>query len=91
MTGSPNEPRDAALAERVRAAEQALHDARVEQARLWDEVMRLRRERQDVAHFRDRVASMEGSVSWKLTEPLRIVKVLWLKLQYRLDRRRRQR
>ena len=84
MTGRPDEPHAA-------APEQALREARAEQARLWDEVMRLRRERQDVAFYRDRVASMEGSVSWKLTEPLRAGKVLWLKLQHRRRLRDRQR
>ena len=68
-------------------AEAALAEARAERARLWEEVQRLQRERQDVAHMTAVVAHMEGSASWKLTEPLRAAKTLAIRVQRQIERR----
>jgi hypothetical protein len=73
--------------QRALAAEAALEEARAERARLWEELQRLQRERQDVAHLRDVVNHMEGSVSWKVTEPLRAAKTLAIRVQRQLEQR----
>ena len=73
--------------QRALAAEAALEEARAERARLWEELTRLQRERQDVAHLRAVVAHMEGSASWKLTEPLRAAKTLAIRVQRQIERR----
>lgn len=73
--------------QRALAAEAALEEARAERARLWEELQRLRRERQDVAHLRGVVRHMEGSVSWKVTEPLRAAKTLAIRVQRQLEQR----
>lgn len=70
---------------RALEAEAGLQEARAERARLWEQVTRLQRERQDVAYHESVVARMEGSASWKLTEPLRAAKTLAVKLRRRLD------
>jgi hypothetical protein len=73
--------------QRALAAEAALEEARAERARLWEELQRLQRERQDVAHLRGVVDHMEGSVSWKVTEPLRAAKTLAIRVQRQLEQR----
>jgi CheY-specific phosphatase CheX len=72
---------------RALAAEAALEEARAERARLWEELQRLQRERQDVAHLRGVVGHMEGSVSWKVTEPLRAAKTLAIRVRRQLEQR----
>jgi hypothetical protein len=67
--------------------EGALAEARAERARLWEENNRLRAERRQVEHLEGVVAHMEGSVSWKVTEPLRVAKRLAIKVQRKLDDR----
>ena len=73
--------------QRALAAEAALEEARAERARLWEELQRLQRERQDVAYLRGVVNHMEGSVSWKVTEPLRAAKTLAIRVQRQLEQR----
>jgi hypothetical protein len=73
--------------QRALAAEAALEEARAERARLWEEVTRLQRERQDVAHLKDVVADMQGSASWKLTEPLRAAKTLAIRVERHIEQR----
>lgn len=55
-----------------------------EQARLWEDNQRLRAERRAVEHYEQRVADMEGSLSWRVTEPLREVKRLAIAVRQRL-------
>lgn len=73
--------------QRAQAAEAALEEARAERARLWEENQRLLRERQDVSHLKGVVAHMEGSASWKLTEPLRAAKTFAIRVQRQIERR----
>jgi len=70
--------------ERALAAEAALEEARAERARLWEELTRLQGERQQVAQLEGVVAHMEGSASWRLTEPLRAAKTLAIRVRRRL-------
>jgi hypothetical protein len=72
---------------RALAAEAALEEARAERARLWQELQRLQRERQDVGHLQGVVRHMEGSVSWKVTEPLRAAKTLAIRVRRQLEQR----
>jgi len=51
-------------------------ELRAENARLWGENNRLRAERREVEYFERLAAHMQGSASWKLTEPLRAAKRL---------------
>jgi hypothetical protein len=62
-----------------------LEDLRAENARLWEEVHRLRAERQEEEYFRRLALQMEGSVSWKLTSPLREAKRVAMIARKRLD------
>ena len=68
----------------LRRAELSAEEARRECARLWAENARLHAERREIEAYEARMAHMEGSVSWKLTEPLRTAKTLYVKLQRRL-------
>ena len=58
-----------------------------ERARLWEEVHRLRAERREVEHYRKQAEHVTGSLSWRITVPLRIGKQLKIKLQRKLDER----
>jgi hypothetical protein len=49
-------------------------ELRAENARLWAENNRLRAQARDVEYFEQLAARMEGSVSWKITAPLRTAK-----------------
>ncbi|CAA9485864.1 MAG: hypothetical protein AVDCRST_MAG38-2327 [uncultured Solirubrobacteraceae bacterium] len=59
----------------------------VERARLWEEVHRLRAERREVEHYRKQAEYVTGSLSWRITAPLRVGKRLKVRLQRRLDER----
>ena len=72
---------------RAEVAEARLKEALDEQARLWDELHRLRAERQDIDYFQRQAAQMEGSVSWKVTAPLRQAKTLGILVRRKLDDR----
>ena len=49
-------------------------ELRAENARLWAENNRLRAQAREVEYYEQLAAHMEGSVSWKLTAPLRTAK-----------------
>jgi hypothetical protein len=73
---------------REQQLESALAEAREERARLWEEVQRLRAERREVEYFERLAAHMQGSVSWKITSPLRTGKRLSGRVRARLEARR---
>ena len=60
-----------------------------ERARLWEEVHRLRAERREVEHYRQQADYVTGSLSWRVTAPLRAGKQLKTKVQRKLDEGRR--
>ena len=62
------------LEERLRQAEAALEEALADRNRLWGELQRNNAAADDLKHLRAMVASMESSVSWRLTTPIRAVK-----------------
>jgi hypothetical protein len=64
-------------------AEDALEEALRERARLWEQLHEQRALEREVEDLRRKVARMEGSVSWRITKPLRVAKLIW-------DRRRAQ-
>lgn len=65
-----------------------MSDLRAENARLWAENNRLRAERREVEYYEKLAAHMQGSASWKLTEPLRAAKRLAGVVSRRLEERR---
>jgi hypothetical protein len=62
-------------------ADEALEEVLRERARLWEQLHEQRALEREVEDLRARVAHMEGSVSWRVTKPLRVAKLIW-------DRRR---
>ncbi len=60
-----------------------------ERARLWEEVHRLRAERREVEHYRKQAEYVTGSLSWRITAPLRTGKQLKARVQRKLDERAR--
>jgi hypothetical protein len=74
---------------RALAAEERLEATLAERARLWDEVHRLRAERREVEYYETLAEQMRGSVSWKLTEPLRLAKEIAGKVRRKLAQRER--
>jgi hypothetical protein len=67
--------------------ERRLAAAEAERARLWEEVHRLRAERREVEYYETLAEQMRGSVSWKVTEPLRLLKEIAGKVRRRLAAR----
>ncbi len=65
--------------------DRTLDELRAENARLWEENHRLRAERRDIEHMERQVATMESSLSWQITSPLRAAKTLYVKVQRRLE------
>ena len=63
-------------------------DLREENARLWAENNRLRAERREVEYYERLAEGMRTSVSWQITAPLRISKVVAAKVRKKLDERR---
>ena len=61
----------------------ALEEALRERARLWEQLHEQRALEREVEDLRRKVARMEGSLSWRITKPLRVAKLIW-------DRRRAQ-
>jgi hypothetical protein len=59
----------------------ALEEALRERARLWEQLHEQKALEREVEDLRRKVARMEGSLSWRLTKPLRVAKLIW-------DRRR---
>jgi hypothetical protein len=75
---------------RAEAAEARVAELAAERTRLWEEVNRLRAERREVDYYERLALMMQGSVSWRITAPLRIGKVLAAKVRRKLDERRRR-
>ena len=73
---------------RARTAEARVEELAAERARLWEEVHQLRSERRSVEHFQAVATYMEGTVSWRLTSPLRLAKRLLMMVRKVLDERR---
>ena len=78
------DPMDAGDDQRARAR---IDELLAERARLWEEVHRLRAERREVEHYRKQAEYVTGSLSWRITAPLRIGKQLKIKVQRKLDER----
>jgi hypothetical protein len=60
--------------ERAARAEEALREALEERNRLWQELQERRATEQDLAYWRGRSESIEGSRWWRLGAPLRLLK-----------------
>ena len=56
-----------------------------ENARLWQENNRLRAARAEEDYHQRLVSTMETSLSWQITAPLRAAKTLYVKVRRRLD------
>ena len=69
---------------RARTAEARLSELAEERARLWDEVHRLRAERRQIEYYENLARQIEGSLSWRLTRPLRDGKAQYVKVRRRL-------
>lgn len=74
------------LEQRLQQAEAALEESLAERNRLWEQLQRNNAAADDVKHLRALVASMESSVSWRLTTPIRVIKTT-LGPRWRLIRR----
>jgi hypothetical protein len=73
---------------RAEAPEARVGELAAERARLWAEVNRLRAERREVEHYEQAVRKMEGSLSWRLTAPLRIGKTIAMRVRRKLEERK---
>ena len=73
---------------RAEAAEARAAELASERARLWEENNRLRAERREVEYYEKLATSMQGSVSWKITAPLRAGKAFSGKARKQLEQRR---
>ena len=65
-----------------------LDEALAENARLWQEVHRLRAERREVAYYERLAKQLETSLSWRVTTPLRSGKTFAAKVRRKLEARR---
>jgi hypothetical protein len=74
--------------ERAETAEARVTELAAERARLWEEVNRLRAERREALYHEQLAKQIESSVSWQITEPLRMVKELGLQVRHKLAERR---
>jgi hypothetical protein len=73
---------------RAEAAEARVEELAAERARLWEENNRLRAEQREVQYYEQLATSMQGSVSWQITAPLRVGKALSGKIRRKLEQRR---
>lgn len=73
---------------RAEAAESRVGELASEQARLWEEVNRLKAERREVEYYERLAAKMEHSVSWQVTAPLRAGKTAAVLVRRKLAERR---
>ena len=76
---------------RAEVAEARVAELAAERARLWEEVHRLRAERRQVEHYQAVAEKVTGSLSWRLTKPLRSGKALARRLREERERRARAR
>ena len=60
--------------ERARRAEAALEEALAERNRLWNELQRRTASEHEADYYRSIYAALEGSLSWRMTAPLRDAK-----------------
>jgi hypothetical protein len=60
--------------ERAAAAEAALEEALRERAELWARVNELRAQDREVQDLRAEVAYLRGTISWRITRPLRLLR-----------------
>ena len=70
---------------RARTAEARVQELTAERARLWEELQRLRAHERQIDHYEARVRYIEGTASWRLTWPLRMVKTFYIKVRRTLD------
>ena len=63
----------------------ALEEALRERARLWEQLHEQRADERELEHLRAKVAMMEGSLSWRVTKPLRSAKLAWYELRRRIS------
>ena len=70
---------------RARSAEARVAELAAERARLWEELHQLRAKERQIDHYRARAEYMEGTLSWKLTWPLREAKRVYVKVRRLLD------
>jgi hypothetical protein len=62
-------------------SERALEEALRERARLWEQLHEQRALEREVEYLRAKVERMETSLSWRVTEPLRVAKTIWHRLR----------
>jgi hypothetical protein len=74
--------------QRAARAEAELEEALAERNRLWEELHARDAERRQAEHYRNEIARMEASLSWRITTPLRELKRLALKAAGQLGRAR---
>ena len=68
--------------------ERSLDEVRTENARLWQELHRLRAERREADYYERLAAQVTTSLSWRVTTPLRSGKVFAGKVRRKLAERR---
>jgi hypothetical protein len=73
---------------RAETAEARVDELAAERARLWEEVNRLRAEVREAEYHMRLAKQIESSVSWQITEPLRLAKELVVKIRRKLEQRR---
>lgn len=59
---------------RASRAETALEEMTAERNRLWEELHRRTAQDRELEHYRETVGHMRGSLSWRITAPLRAAK-----------------
>jgi hypothetical protein len=70
---------------RARSAEARVQELTAERTRLWEELQRLRARERQVDHYEARVRYIEGTASWRVTWPLRAVKIVVVRVRRALD------
>ncbi len=70
-------------------AEAPVDGTLAENARLWQEVNRLRAERREVEYYERLAGQVTSSLSWRITTPLRSSKAFTAKVRRKLDERKR--
>ena len=76
MTAIPDDMTSLDPDERLAQAELALDELRRERNALWAELQERKAQERHVAHLERTIADLQGSVSWRITAPLRTVKRL---------------
>jgi hypothetical protein len=76
MASETNDDTASTPEERLERAEAALQDALRERNALWAQLQTRTAEERHVEHLQRVIAAMEGSLSWRITAPLRVLKRL---------------